>query len=194
MSDGIICQACGIEAPAKRVEFHQNIGMLVMRRHASIKGNLCKSCIHSQFWKRTGTTLAVGWLGTISLVIAPIFVIMNIVNYLGALGLDPVPPGAKRPEFDATVVNKLTPKSQELFERLNKGEALVAVAQDIGPKSGVTPGQVVMYVRWLAQVSKQPQPTKTYGFPVQPVTPAPIPALPVDPATAAPAQQPPLGA
>jgi hypothetical protein len=187
MSDGIICQGCGIEAPVKRTEFRQNIGMLVMRRHATIKGNLCKSCIHTQFWKRTGTTLAVGWLGTISIVIAPIFIIMNIVNYLGAMGLDPVPPGAKRPELDTAAVNKLTPRNQKIFDRLNKGESLAAVARDEGPKAGVTPGQVVFYLRWMAQLTAQPQPTKTYGFPVQPVAATPLPAIPAS-------QSPPAGA
>jgi hypothetical protein len=192
MSDGIICQVCGLEAPVKRTEFHQNIGMLVMRRHASIKGNLCKNCIHSQFWSKTGTTLAVGWLGMISIVIAPIFIIMNIVHYLGAMGLDPVPPGAKRPELDAAAVNKLTPKSQDIVARLNKGEPLVAVARDMGPRAGVTPGQVVLYVRWLAQQSAQP--TKTYGFPIQPVTPPPIPAIPLSPGPSDEAALPPAGA
>ena len=35
----------------------------------------------------TLTTLAVGWLGYISLVMAPIFIIGNIVRYVGCLTL-----------------------------------------------------------------------------------------------------------
>jgi hypothetical protein len=81
------CQSCGAHAPTKYVEFHQNVGALVMRFHRSVRGQLCKSCIHSNFWKMTGTTMAVGWLGTISLVLTPIFVINNIVRYLGCLSL-----------------------------------------------------------------------------------------------------------
>jgi hypothetical protein len=81
------CQVCGADAPVKYVEFHQNIGALVMRYHKSCKGNLCKSCIHSKFWSMTGTTLAVGWLGTISVVLAPIFVVNNTIRYIGCLGM-----------------------------------------------------------------------------------------------------------
>src|SRR6202000_3094527 len=43
------CQACGRNAPAKYVEFYQNIGMLVVRSLRSIKGNLCKRCIKKHF-------------------------------------------------------------------------------------------------------------------------------------------------
>ena len=81
------CQVCGANAPVKYVEFHQNVGALVVRFHRSVKGNLCKSCIHSKYWSMTGTTLAVGWLGTISLVLAPVFVVSNTVRYIGCLGM-----------------------------------------------------------------------------------------------------------
>jgi hypothetical protein len=50
----------GNEAPVKYVEFYQNIGMLIMRQHRSVKGNLCKRCIHGQFWKLTSVTVAIG--------------------------------------------------------------------------------------------------------------------------------------
>ena len=42
---GIICQSCGIEAPAKYVEFYQNIGALIMLFDKWIKGNMCNRCI-----------------------------------------------------------------------------------------------------------------------------------------------------
>jgi len=87
------CQVCGADAPVKYVEFHQNIGALVMRFHKSIKGNLCKSCIHSKFWSMTMTTLAIGWLGYISIVLAPIFVVNNIFRYLGCLTMPSSHPG-----------------------------------------------------------------------------------------------------
>jgi hypothetical protein len=81
------CQVCGVSAPTKHVEFHQNVGMLVMRTHRTVRGNLSKGCIHEKFWKMTGITVAVGWLGTISFILAPIFVVNNIVRYLSCLSL-----------------------------------------------------------------------------------------------------------
>ncbi|HZK83022.1 MAG TPA: hypothetical protein VFC46_18200 [Humisphaera sp.] len=100
-TESILCQSCGLEAPTKFVEFNQNIGMLLARQRSFIKGNLCKNCVHSHFWKKTLVTLGIGWLGTISLILAPVFIIMNVVHYLASLGMPTVPPGAIKPFLTA---------------------------------------------------------------------------------------------
>jgi len=183
----IICQVCGVEAPTKYVEYYQNVGMLVARQMNSIKGSLCKNCVHGKFWKMTGVTLAVGWLGTISFFLAPIFIIMNLIRYLGALGMPPVPAGATQPMVDNDVAARVFPLLPTIIERCNRGETLVAVVKDLGPKASVTPGQALMYVSLKLQadrtaVSQAP----TGGFPVLPTgsrcgptTPPPLPASPV---------------
>jgi hypothetical protein len=175
---GIICQGCGIEAPSKYVEFHQNIGMLVMRQTSCIKGNLCKNCVHSQFWKRTLTTVGIGWLGTISFIIAPIFVLMNVVRYLGALGMPAVPAGAAAPILNDHAIAKLGPHFAEIVDRINRNEPINAVATDVASRAGVTPGQLILYVRAIAANARQNQVQKTYGFPVQPVGIGPAAAQP----------------
>ena|SRR3989344_7957613 len=81
------CQSCGIWAETKYVEFYQNIGVVVMRFHKSIKGNLCKRCINKYFWPYTLITIGVGWIGVISFLVAPFFVLNNIFRYLTSLGL-----------------------------------------------------------------------------------------------------------
>lgn len=177
MVHGVICQACGVEAPARYVEFYQNVGALVMRFHKRMKGNLCKRCIHKYFWKYTMTTATVGWWGTISLVVTPFFVVNNIVRYVGALGLEGVPAGARPPVVDEPARARLGPHKAELVRRLNAGEKLVPVAQEVARKAGVTPGQVV---RYLAEgASRRPPPT--FGFPVQPASPAPVASIPLEP-------------
>ena len=93
MGNGLICQVCGVEAPTRYVEFYQNIGAVFMRFRRSIRGNLCRDSIHSRFWTMTSITLAVGWLGLISLIIAPIFIINNLSRYLTVLGMPRVPQG-----------------------------------------------------------------------------------------------------
>src|ERR1041384_5910067 len=108
-AQGIICQTCGVEAPVKYVEFRQNIGALVVRFSKEVKGNLCKSCIHSHFWSMTLINLTIGWLGYLSLVLAPIFSILNIVHYLAALGLPRVPKGAQAPVLSGEAMQKLKP-------------------------------------------------------------------------------------
>jgi len=170
---GIICQACGVEAPVKYVEFRQNIGALVVRFSKEVKGNLCKSCIHSHFWSMTLINLSIGWFGYISLVLAPVFSIINIVQYLRAMGLEKVPRGARAPVLTADAMQKLNPYSQELMNRLESKEEFSDVCRDVAARAQVTPGQVVKFVVELAarlrargQVPVPAQVQSTGGFPV----------------------------
>ena len=141
----MICQSCGVEAPTKYVSFHQNIGMLVMRQSKSISGELCKGCIHSNFWSLTMTTLFLGWWGTISFVITPFLLLNNIGRYLFCLTMEPVPPGAEPPSLSDEEVEILRPHIEEILNRLNENEKLEDIAADISRTTGLTPGQVVAY-------------------------------------------------
>jgi hypothetical protein len=186
-ADGIICQLCGLEAPSRHVEFNQNIGALIVRFPRKLKGKLCKSCLHKKYWSMTGTTLAIGWVGTISLIMAPFMIIGNTIHYLKALGMPPVPQGASVPTLDQAAIARLQPFAGELIQRLNAREDLVAVAKELSPRAQVTAGQVVKYAVALANQAKQNQPQKTYAFPVVPVPQstapaAPLPAIPLEPA------------
>jgi hypothetical protein len=151
----VICQACGIEAPTRRVEFHQNIGALVMRFHQTIKGDLCKSCVHRKFWKVTLVNLTLGWWGVISLLMTPIFIVMNIVRYGSCLGMPPVPPRAARPVLTDELIAAMRPHAGQLIERLKAGEDLGKIATDIAGASGATPGQALLYLRTLIQTAKR---------------------------------------
>jgi hypothetical protein len=182
MVSGVLCQSCGIEAPTKYAEFNQNIGALVMRYSRKIKGNLCKRCVHKYFWKTTLITLAVGWLGTISIIIAPFFVLMNVCRYLGALRMPAVPADAKVPEASPAVMEKFAPHADEFFKRLNEKEEINDLARAVAPKIGLTPGQIIKCAAALAQQARlqQQQNRPTGGFPVIPIQQAkPIPVVPI---------------
>lgn len=179
MAKGIICQVCKVEAPTKFVEFHSNIGMLIMRRHRYIKGNLCKRCVHKHFWKAMLVNCTVGPWGTISLVVTPIFILGNTIRYLGALAMPRVPAGATVPALTESVIDRLQPYHTELVGRLSNREPIDSVAADLSSRAGVTPGQVVMYVVALSRRTAPPQ-QPTAGFPVQAAAPQrvePIEAL-----------------
>jgi len=75
------CQACGAAGKVADVTFRQNIGMILARQSKSISGMLCRECVSKYFWQMTLTTLAVGWLGMISIIIAPVFIVLNIVSF-----------------------------------------------------------------------------------------------------------------
>ena len=81
------CQACGVQAETRYVEFHQNIGVLVLRFSKAVKGDLCKSCIHRYFWELTGICLLLGWWGIISFFLNIIFIMNNVIRYLSCLGM-----------------------------------------------------------------------------------------------------------
>lgn len=81
---GPACQVCRGPGPVAHAVFRQNVGALFARFEKRIEGNMCRSCLSQKFWPFTLTTLAVGWLGMISLVVAPIYVLMNIVEYIKA--------------------------------------------------------------------------------------------------------------
>jgi hypothetical protein len=178
MSGGILCQGCGVEAPTKYLEYHQNIGALVLRFSKSYRGNLCKRCAHKFFWQASATTLFLGPWGMISLVLTPIFLINNVVRYVTALGMPGVPSDARVPELDAASYQRIVPHGDAIFGRLNRGETLDFVAAQTAPQAGVTPGQVVMFVLYVAQQAPAPQPP-TGGFPVLPVAATTPPPLPV---------------
>jgi hypothetical protein len=79
-----VCQFCRRTAPVVDATFRQNVGALVARFEKRFSGNMCGACVNKHFWKCTLITMAVGWLGTISLILAPIYVITNIVAFFKA--------------------------------------------------------------------------------------------------------------
>jgi hypothetical protein len=99
---GRFCQTCGAAGPTARVEYHQNIGALVMRFHRSLKAEVCPKCASKHFWEMTLITLFAGWWGVISFFMTPFILLMNVIQYLGyrpqaALGVAPPPlPGGQR--------------------------------------------------------------------------------------------------
>ena len=151
----MICQACGVEAPTKHVAFYQNIGALIMRFSKHFEGDLCKSCIHKYFWRFTLTNAFLGWWGMISFIVTPFFILNNVGRYVFCLGVRPVPPGATPPELTDEAIGKLQPLTGDIAERLNAGEDLNRVAEDIGARAGVTPGQVVHYIQALIEASRR---------------------------------------
>lgn len=81
------CQICGYSGVIKYTDIYQNIGMLVMRQHKSVKGKLCKECISKTFWNYTSITLFLSWWGTISFLVTPLILINNVGRCIFSLGV-----------------------------------------------------------------------------------------------------------
>lgn len=152
----MICQNCGVEASTKHVAFYQNIGALVVRFSKSVEGNLCKSCIHRYFWQFTSVNLLLGWWGYISFLVTPFFLLNNVFRYMTCLTMPAVPPEATAPQLTDEAIEKLRPYTEDLIRRLNEGGSkFQEAAEDIASLAGVTPGQVVCYVRALIASQQQ---------------------------------------
>jgi len=91
------CESCGAVGPVGRVEFHQNIGALIVRFHKSVKGNVCPACAKKHFQELTLITLFGGWWGVISFFMTPFILVNNLLQYLsykpGAPAVAPIAPG-----------------------------------------------------------------------------------------------------
>lgn len=85
------CQSCFLPAETKYVEFHENIGMVFMRQHRAVKGNLCKSCIDYYFWNLTGKTMLLGWWGIISFIVTPFILLNNLFRFIFTTGMKKPP-------------------------------------------------------------------------------------------------------
>lgn len=146
-----------MEAATKQVAFHQNIGAVFARFSESVEGRLCKGCIHRHFWRMTMTTLFGGWWGTISFLVTPFFLLHNVARYVCCLGMPSVPRDALPPELTEIAIKRINRHVEDLFDRLDAGEEFTAVAVSIAERAGVTPGQVVLYVRAAVQAHEEEQ-------------------------------------
>ncbi len=151
----MFCQNCGVEAPTRHVAFYQNIGAVVVRFGKSVKGDLCKDCIQQIFTRFTLINLLLGWWGVISFILNPFLIINNLVRYIGALSLEPVPSTSIRPVLTESVVARLQPHTEAIFNRLNQGEPLEAVMSSIAYQAGVQPGEAFLYTQAVAQAASK---------------------------------------
>ncbi len=131
------CQICGAMGATADLEFQQNIGMVVARKTATAKGKMCKRCAWAYFKSYTLTTFFLGWWGTISLFVTPVFLFTNVVNMFKARGLaDPI--GAPTQPIEAGSGNPVM--------KLIYGAAIVAIIvgivayNNVGMVEKVAPG------------------------------------------------------
>lgn len=138
------CDFCGARGPVARVHYRQNTGMLVMRQSREWAGDACRSCGTSWFWKTTLHNMFLGWWGMISLIVTPIFILMNIASVVKVLGLPSgeVSRRAQLEEHGDYARNLLATK-----DRATVIEQLVRV-------SGASESEVYAFVEQLEKIEK----------------------------------------
>lgn len=96
------CRFCG-SVPAVDTTFRGHQGMLVLMRFLSVEGPFCRDCGLGTFRHMTSRTLVQGWYGYVSLVAAPVTVLINLVRRGKVARLAPPQPnpyGPSRPPMD----------------------------------------------------------------------------------------------
>lgn len=150
----MICQACGVEAATEHVSFHQNIGLLVVRLSKSVSGDLCKSCIHKNFWSLTGATALMGWWGVISFIVTPFILLSNVIQYATCLRMEPVPAGAEPVVLTAQVAARIEPHADVLVYRLQQGTPLEDALQEAADRSGTSVADVKLYLKVVIEANR----------------------------------------
>ena len=92
------CHYCG-STPAVEAVFQRHTGMVFHSKTETFSGPFCRDCGLAWFRETTAHTLAVGWIGPISLIIGlPMTLVTNIRSWRRVIRLGPpFPPAGRRP-------------------------------------------------------------------------------------------------
>ncbi len=88
----MLCEICQRAIPTAKVSLKQNIGIIAVRTHRSVSGQLCRACSTRFFWEFSLVTLTLGWWGLISFFLTPIFLINNLIQLVKTRSLPAAPP------------------------------------------------------------------------------------------------------
>jgi len=82
-----LCEKCLRPAPTAHIILHQHVGAVLLMFHKHIDANLCRECLDKTYNAFQAKTLALGWWGVASLVIAPFCLMLDGVRYNGVSGV-----------------------------------------------------------------------------------------------------------
>jgi hypothetical protein len=85
------CRFCG-STPAKKLAIQSLVGLIIAFEVTTYKGWYCRDCGLAVYRDQTVTTLKGGWWSVTGLVIAPIFLLMNLIRWVRLVRLEPPRP------------------------------------------------------------------------------------------------------
>lgn len=141
-----VCASCGMDAHTRNVSFNRHVGAVILMFHRSVKGHFCRPCISKIFWSWTPLTFFLGWWGMISFFVTPIVLINNLVTYIRSFGM-PAGSGIAL-VFGDSEIAAVSSLQMDVTERVNLGEDVEALANEIAAASGITPAQAFVYIQY----------------------------------------------
>jgi hypothetical protein len=139
------CDFCGQRAPVHDVHYRQNTGMLVMRQSRHYQGRACRACSSDLFMKTTLHTLVLGWWGTISFFLTPIFIFNNVACWVGS----------RRLPQQQLVSKNLLEERREYALNLLDGKDEATVIDVLAKDTGLPHAEVETWLRGLQYSRKQ---------------------------------------
>ncbi len=76
------CTSCGRNKITALVSFKQNVSYLIRRQQREFSGWLCFKCMTAEFAKFELVTLVGTWWGIIGCVLGPVFIVLNLFEYI----------------------------------------------------------------------------------------------------------------
>ena len=99
----------------------------------------CQKCANKYFREYTLTTLVLGWWGIISVFATPIVLLIDVVSYLRARSLAPVPTGAKKIERGILTQNYVQSESAKRHPAQMQARPVTSVSTDNSPSPSTVP-------------------------------------------------------
>ncbi len=78
------CESCGSDGAVALVVLKENVSYIVERRERTFEGFACRRCLNRLFREFEGRTLVGTWWGGIGFVKGPVFLVLNVFEYLPA--------------------------------------------------------------------------------------------------------------
>jgi hypothetical protein len=79
------CESCGSSGAVALVVLKENVSYIVGRRERTFEGFACLRCLNSLFGRFETRTLLGTWWGVIGLFRGPVFLVLNVIEYVPAL-------------------------------------------------------------------------------------------------------------
>jgi hypothetical protein len=81
------CETCKRARRTELVTFRANVSLFFTRKETTISGYLCWICATKYFVGYELTTLVGTWWGIIGMLVGPVFLLQNILEYVTAMFL-----------------------------------------------------------------------------------------------------------
>jgi hypothetical protein len=142
----LTCEVCGLQAETMQVELRQNVGLVVHNRDKSIKAEMCRTRAARSFGEPTAITLLFGWWSPASIILAPCFIVGNLVTLVRTRSLASPPRDAEPVRVSRQTAVTLRPFRGEISFLLGSQRPRRDIAYATWRCTGVPLAQAARYV------------------------------------------------